>query len=332
MIDISVILPVYNVEDYLEKSINSVLAQTFTNFELIVVVDGSPDNSISIAQKYAQQDQRIKVFEKANGGLSDARNFGLGKAIGDYIYFMDSDDWIEPNLLEDNIKILQENELDFLIFGYFKDDIDKHNSLQKSTPIRPVKKTIKKGNPRLSLDMDTLNLMGYAWNKIYRFNFLKENQLTFEKGTSLVEDILFNTQVFNNTNKIYFNEKCYYHYSNREIETLMKTFHLASFNLRKRRNDAISHFLDIWKFNNKREILSEDIILGLRYCIHNLFNYKNQLSKLEKIQILNDMLFDEYTRNAICVYNPKKVKDKIYFFLIKNKLSLLIKLLAVWKK
>ena len=87
---VSIILPCYNVEKYLARSIESALAQSYTDFELLVIIDGSPDNSKSIAEQYAQQDDRVKVFEKENGGLSDARNYGIERAKGEFIYFMDS--------------------------------------------------------------------------------------------------------------------------------------------------------------------------------------------------------------------------------------------------
>src|SRR5690625_6955531 len=107
---VSIILPCYNVEKHLAQSIDSVLSQTHSNFELLVVIDGSPDNSKEIAEEYAVKDARITVFDKPNGGLSDARNYGLKKAQGEFIYFMDSDDWIEPDLLKDNLKIIAQED------------------------------------------------------------------------------------------------------------------------------------------------------------------------------------------------------------------------------
>ena len=97
---ISVIIPVYNVEEYLPVCLDSVLAQTFSDFEAVCVNDGSPDNSAAILEKYAKKDARIKVVSRPNGGLSAARNTGLENACGEYIYFLDSDDYIHPQLLE----------------------------------------------------------------------------------------------------------------------------------------------------------------------------------------------------------------------------------------
>ena len=97
---ISIIVPVYNVEKYLEKCVRSILAQTFTDFELILVDDGSPDSSGAMCDQFAEQDQRVKVIHKENGGLSDARNAGIEIATGEYLGFVDSDDYIADDMYE----------------------------------------------------------------------------------------------------------------------------------------------------------------------------------------------------------------------------------------
>ena len=109
---ISVIIPVYKVEQYLHRCINSVINQTYKNLEIILVDDGSPDNSGEICEELAQKDSRIKVYHKDNGGLSDARNYGTGKSNGDYITFIDSDDYIAPNYLEYLYNLLRKNNAD----------------------------------------------------------------------------------------------------------------------------------------------------------------------------------------------------------------------------
>lgn len=117
---ISVIVAAYNVEQYLHKCIDSILAQTFTNLEVILVDDGSPDNSGSICDEYAQKDSRVKVIHKQNGGQSTARNAALDVATGDYIGFIDGDDWIEPEMYEQLLKILQSEQADIVQCGWFK--------------------------------------------------------------------------------------------------------------------------------------------------------------------------------------------------------------------
>ena len=327
---ISIILPVYNVEKYIRKSIQSILDQTYQDYELLVIIDGSPDNSINVAKSF--NDNRIQIFEKANGGLSDARNYGLERANGEYIYFMDSDDWIDSNLLEENIHILEKENLDFIIFGYTQDDEDLEGNVTNQTHFIPSINQYKKFEDNLKIDVGDLGIMGYAWNKIYKKSFLDQYQFRFQKGISLVEDILFNAPIYKNSNVINFNRKSYYHYINRDEPTLMKQFHLNSFELIKMKIDVLNNFMNVWQIKNFNTILSFILIQGIRYCIHNLFSFKNQLSLKDKIKYIEMMIKDSLTTKLISQYEPKSFADKLYSFCIENKIITPILLFALTKK
>ena len=118
MPEISIIVPIYNVEQYLKRCVDSILAQTFKDFELILVDDGSPDSCPFICDEYARIDSRIKVIHKANGGLSDARNAGLEMAMGNYIAFVDSDDWIASDTYEYLYELIKKNKADVVSGSY----------------------------------------------------------------------------------------------------------------------------------------------------------------------------------------------------------------------
>ena len=119
---VTVIVPVYNVQNYLEKCVRSILAQTFSDFELILVDDGSTDESPRICDQFAQADSRITVIHKQNGGLSSARNAALDIAQGKYIAFIDSDDYVEPRLLEKTVAALEAGNYDWCAYGMRKED------------------------------------------------------------------------------------------------------------------------------------------------------------------------------------------------------------------
>ena len=112
---ISVIVPVYNVEKYLDRCVKSILSQSFSDFELLLVDDGSPDRCGEMCDEYAKGDSRIKAFHKRNGGLSDARNFGIEKALGEYLMFVDSDDYIHEQMLETLHRLITENDADLAV-------------------------------------------------------------------------------------------------------------------------------------------------------------------------------------------------------------------------
>lgn len=116
---VSIIVPIYLVKQYLPKCIESIINQTYRDIEIILVDDGSPDNCGKICDVYARKDKRIKVFQKRNGGISDARNFGIIKASGEYIGFVDGDDWIEPNMYEELLKVAIANKADIVNCGVF---------------------------------------------------------------------------------------------------------------------------------------------------------------------------------------------------------------------
>lgn len=316
---ISIILPVYNVENYITKSIQSVLNQTYENFELLVIDDGSPDKSMEAAEQF--EDARIKVFHKKNGGLSDARNFGLERALGEYIYFMDSDDWIEPTLLAFSLEAIEKFECDFIIFGYHLDRESLKGDLLSTKAIKHESTVFIKEENNLNFKDNTLGLLGYAWNKFYKTSFLNNNSLRFIKGISLVEDILFNTKVYGLTNKIVFIENALYHYIDRPATSLIKTFHKNSFELKVRRNLAINGFLREWQTEEslKREVLAHSIVSGIRYCVNNLFAFKNNLSFKEKLNYLNEMLHHEETIKYIDFYTPIAAQDKVYKMLIRSR-------------
>lgn len=329
---ISIILPVYNVEKYIAKCIESVLNQSYSNFELLIINDGTLDNSIEIAQKY--NDKRIKIYNKENGGLSDARNFGLNKATGDFIYFLDSDDWIELNLLEECIKAINKYNTDFVIFGYYLDNEDlKGNLITSSENVTEEILFIKEPN-NLVCNEKTLSLLGYAWNKLYKTSFLKENNFIFEKGISLVEDILFNSKVYEKSEKILFINSLLYHYINRPSASLVKVFYKNSFELNILKNKSISSFLEAWNVSDetKNIFLSNVMVTAIRYCVNNLFAYENDLKKSDKLAYIRMMLNNKETQKYISYYNAISFNDKIYKIMIINKAVFPLYLLCKIKK
>lgn len=186
---VSVIVPVYNVEKYIDKCMESLLNQTYTNIEIILINDGSTDNSGKICDKYACLDDRVNVFHKENGGVSSARNLGLAKASGNYITFVDPDDWVERNIYETMVASF-DNNVDAVFCGYWEDP-EKETGL---TPIlhQPEKSGTVNGEEAL---YQCLIGMGYGyftavWNKMFKATFLKNANIEFEKY-SIAEDELW---------------------------------------------------------------------------------------------------------------------------------------------
>lgn len=213
MIKFSVIVPIYNVERYLPKCIESIIHQTYSCLEIILVDDGSPDNCLEIMQRYAKQDERIVVVSQENGGLSAARNAGLRIATGDYVSFVDSDDWIEENMFSELAVHLAQSKPDYTCFR-----IQYDNELSETRFVY--------GKPYLILEMkgvdlileDTLkvrNIPTSAWSKVYSRDFLLRFALRFEPGI-VNEDTLFSIQVACRAQKVTFLNGLFYHTIERE--------------------------------------------------------------------------------------------------------------------
>ena len=192
---VSIILPVYNSENYIEATIDSILEQTYKNFELIIVNDGSKDNSELICKKKAAEDERIKYFYKNNTGVSDTRNVALTYATGDYITFIDSDDLYEKQYLEVLVDNIEMNKVDWSICTYtYFNKKEKANFINQNIITTSKELIIEKLQPSL--------LFNQIWNKIYKKNILDVNNITFDKSLSIAEDLKFNIEYLKCCKKI----------------------------------------------------------------------------------------------------------------------------------
>ena len=202
---ISVIVPVYNVEKYLDKCVDSIVNQTYKNLEIILVDDGSPDNCPKMCDAWVEKDSRIKVIHKENGGVSSARNAGLKASCGEYIGFVDSDDFIQPDMFEQ------------LLGAYDKESIE----LSACALFYNIE-SVRPDNDFVCSNEDTYKMLfdrkaypyfeGYIWNKLYVAEIIKNNNIQFSTDIKRCEDTLFNFEYFKYVNKTYIVNKCCYNY------------------------------------------------------------------------------------------------------------------------
>lgn len=205
---ISIIIPVYKVEKYLEKCIQSVINQTYENLQIILVDDGSPDNCGKICDEYAKKDHRIEVIHKSNGGLSDARNKGLEIAKGEYIGFVDSDDYIESDMYEVLYNLLKQYNSDVSICNFY-------TVSQGKIAIKNVDNGIKEYN-RIEILKEILldnNIQSYAWNKLYKKELFDEIKYPIGKK---YEDIGTTFYLLEKCNKVVVTGKPEYYYIKRQ--------------------------------------------------------------------------------------------------------------------
>lgn len=201
---VSIIIPVFNVEKYLCRCIDSILSQESTDVEILLIDDGSTDKSNEICDRYSQKSNLIKVFHKKNGGVSSARNIGIKEAKGDYAWFVDSDDYIEKNSLATIITSIKAIKADVYEFAFNRNNI-KHSIVNGSLLINNNNKIVQ-----FYLDCPKFHL----WNKIIRMDLVKSTK--FVDDISIGEDFLFLSIIFNNSNSyVYMNSSIYNYFDNR---------------------------------------------------------------------------------------------------------------------
>lgn len=204
MTRLSIIVPIYNAEKYLGDTIQSLLKQTYTDFEILLVDDGSTDNSLKICNIFAELDKRIKVIHKDNGGVSSARNSGLVKAVGQYIAFVDADDLIEPDMYRLLIKSLEHSSADVAMCGIVTETVYK---IPNSITVKDYQIVYDKP---LKLLLDETLGTGYVWNKVFRNSSI--GSIRFDEAIVYSEDQLFITEVLMRCNAIVLLPQILYHY------------------------------------------------------------------------------------------------------------------------
>lgn len=298
---ISIIVPIYNVEKYIKRCIDSIIAQTYKNLEIILVDDGSPDDCGKICDAYAKKDTRIKVIHKQNGGLSDARNEGIKVANGKYIGFVDSDDWVHIAMFEQLYKGLIENHADISCCKFIR-CIDKVTNIEK------------KFNHQIIIynQMEYLNkffkvnsqeCVYYAWNKLYKRELLEENQYPIHLTA---EDVIGTYKAILKCQKIAEIQSPYYYYYYNENSITGSDFSEKDFDLIKIWNQVVeitkkenTNYLELAKLNRYRI----DYTLLMRMAL---------ALEFDQIEDLYDTQYKEMLK-SLKQHKPLLLKSKIPF-------------------
>lgn len=272
---VSVIVPIYNVEKYLEKCINSLLSQTLEDIQIILVNDGSKDNSGNIAKEYEKNNKdRVIYVEKENGGLSDARNYGLKYATGDFIAFLDSDDYIEKNAYEEMYNKAIEEDADYVECDFIWEFPNK-TRVDKQYPYKNKKEMLS-------------FVRVVAWNKLIKRQLITDNNLEFPKGLRY-EDVEFTYKLIPFINKFTYVDKPFVHYVQREGSIA---------NVQNERTAEIFTVLDnVIKFYKKNNIYEEyRNELEYNYARYLLCSSLKRMCKIKDKTIREKLLTESWER------------------------------------
>lgn len=311
---VSIIVPIYNVEKYLDRCMQTLINQTLQDIEIIMVDDGSPDNCPKLCDEYAQKDNRIKVIHKKNGGLSDARNVGLNIATGEYVAFIDSDDYTSTEAYETLYNKAKETNADIVYAGFKYQNadgsIDKcflldHTFDNHDAIIKFLSSMIYDKKPRKN------TIWMSVWNGIYKREILEKNRISFKSEREyLSEDILFHTQLIPLCKKIVCIPKTFYNYCYNGI-SLTRKFNTKKIDSNFHLYEALINTVKIYGLSNiqwrislfligyTRGIILRGIIMSdmpftekRKYCMK-VYDYSRWPNVIESLNNINIPLFDK---------------------------------------
>lgn len=311
-VKVSIIMPVYGVEDYVGKAIESILSQTYTNWEFFCINDGTKDRSGEICDEYAKKDSRIKVIHKENGGAPSARNIAIDKVQGKYIYFMDSDDWTEPKMLEDMVKIAEETNSQLVIAGYYIDtyysDTEKFVQEQFVTDKEYSSQLEFRENAHTLFDQ---NLLYTPWNKLYSAKYIIDNKLYFPQ--TFWDDFPFNLSVIRDIEKVSVTSKKYYHFIRKRLESETAKYRSDMYKKREEESEWMKELYKYWDVDSPeiQEFLARRYIERVIGCIENVTNSDCDLSFVEKRKEIKKMISSPKVKEAVKIAQPNSKHMKI---------------------
>jgi glycosyltransferase involved in cell wall biosynthesis len=299
--EVSIIIPVYNSEKFLSRCLDSILNQSFNNFECILIDDGSTDSSLSICEQYRNSDNRFVVIHQKNSGVSAARNKGLEIARGRYICFIDSDDSSQINMLEKLVVAIEKSNADVVCCGYTENYAirkisDKDFILDNVSPIEIIH------------FLEMRQAFGLVWNKLYRKELLDYNKIIFAISTKFGEDMLFNLQYFRQVKSVYISSDYLYNYLQENLNAVTKIkLTLAECNYRF--ENVSDMFIQI---DNKSKSLfcSELLAKDFQYTIALLFRlYSEKKKTIDRLNTIfrlkkfykENQAKNKFTTKVVCI-------------------------------
>lgn len=324
---ISVIMPVYNVAEYLPKAIESVLNQSYNNFEFFLIDDGSTDNSGEICDEYAKRHSNIKVIHQKNSGAHRARNSALELASGDYVCFFDSDDYVDRNMLEDLLNVAIEYKSDLIISGFYINtyyDSNKYIVLNY-IPCTTNNLNIENFNNNLDFRKNSYlnfdrNMFYPPWNKMYKLSYLKDNKITFP--ITYRDDFPFVLNVIKDIDNVTYVKKQYYHFLRKRSDSETQKYVENLYEKREEEHYEMLALFSYWGLNedkNSMEMISRRYIDRVLECMVNLFNDECKLSNNEKELMIGKYLHNTNFTKCINIARPNKLYLKIIYFVLKRK-------------
>ena len=330
---VTIIIPVYNTKQYLEECVNSVTGQTYRNLEILLIDDGSTDGSAELCDELARRDSRVRVLHKENGGVASARNSGIDEAIGKYVMFLDSDDWLSKEAIEELVSHADEHETDVIRFNYIREfnerSLIKQNTiLEERIYTEDECKTIARQTMGLVgaelANPENMNFLASCWTNMYRKSFLVNSGVRFtdiwEIGS--FEDGLFNLCVYMKMHSFEYIERAFYHYRKdnvSETSGYRKAYGAKRLVLAKKLKEIVEQ-AEMWPFfeeayNNRMVHATIEISFN---ALRNPAPFSVKYKEIKSV-LTHEVFTDAYKKFSLKYLD---LKWKIYFFFIKHSMVL----------
>lgn len=301
---LSVILPIYNGNDTINRCIDSIISQSFKDFELICIDDGSDDKSYTICEQYAEKDERIRLFKKTNGGAPSARKMAMKKIVGKYVTFVDQDDFIESDMYLDMTNAIESEDADMVVCGYSKDYGDR---VEKMGNLEEIPEIITDINDYIKFAFYREHYRNYAaflWNKMFSTEVINNNGITIDENMMIGDDVSFYTEYALASMKCVYIGGNYYHYSRNNVNAVSMSNTFKAYTIR----------LDILKGYRKAIKLLDDSVSVKRDTVDYLkcfytYHASNLYEKAREYGLLKEQ---EYLKGEIIRYLKEYEKQNAF--------------------
>lgn len=330
-IAVSVIVPAYNAQDVIKNCVESILAQTLKNIEVIIVEDGSTDSTREILYELVQKDERIHLILKdSNEGLSAGRNSAMEIATGEYVGFVDADDWVEKEYFQTLYH--QGNQADLIVAGY------KHDAMDENRNVVNVSRDVlmesgfwdeKKEIVSKAADVDTAKMFAYTWNKLYKREIITANQMNFSKQV-LIEDFLFNTCFWDKIELLSIVDYTGYHYVKASKDALTQKFLADFLDIMDLRFDNIRQLLqknDVYCGNAQQQLANVYIKHAIAGVVRNC-SAKGNYSWSEQLKRVQELLKKSNAIEAMKYAKGSTRQEKLCNFVFKTQMSIFVLVLG----
>lgn len=316
----SLIFPIYNAEEFLKKSFDTIINQNYDNYEVIMINDGSTDSSGVICDEYSEKYDNFRVFHLENGGVSNARNFGLEQAKGEYVWFLDADDYVVGNPLQELEKVLDEYNPELLVFNY--QDYIYRKKIYNDAKLPLIGNFDKNGFRKNFAKLFRTNMLYTVWNKIYKKEFLEKNFLKFDRTVAFGEDTKFNLELYSKLTNVYFSESSYYIYVNGRPASAANVYRKERFEIKKEECLQVEELCREFscEYNDLSKYMRTRIFVNVANNI-----VDSNMSYDEKFTELKALYKDKFFRDLLA-YSNEYFNRRFKLTLVRGNVALFIRL------